>query len=126
MPGFENSAAYFERRADKAREPAERERFEDVARHYRSLSQIVPGLPKGCKMNGVEPLTSQVRRWKARAEECRVLAEHFDQSRCRRQLLELAETYERLIRMRRNAEVCLSRDGDGRSRRDTGIDLVLD
>src|SRR5262245_59847657 len=37
MPGLENTAAYFDRRAEKAREPSERSRLEDVAKHYRML-----------------------------------------------------------------------------------------
>src|SRR5262245_2960512 len=96
-PGFENSAAYFERRAEKARETAEQGRLAEVAKHYRSLAQIVPRLPKGYKPNGMPPLTSRVTRWQARAEECRVLAEHFREPACRRQLLDLAQTYERMI-----------------------------
>ena len=95
--GFVNSAAYFERRAEKAREQAERGRLAEVAEHYRSLAQIVPGLPKGYKANGMPPLTTRVTRWQARAEECRVLAEHFREPECRRQLLDLAETYEQMI-----------------------------
>src|SRR5262245_24418076 len=101
MPGFENSADYFERRADRARDEAERQRLDDVAKHYRALAEIVPGLPKGYKANGVGPFTSRVRRWEARAEECRVLAEHFDGSQSAEQLLRLAESYDRLIRTHR-------------------------
>jgi|SRR5262245_20843850 len=96
MPGFDNSADYFARRAERSREPAERSRLQEAAEHYRSLAKIVPELPKGYKANGVPPLISRIKRWEARAEECRTLADHFSEPQSRIQLLELAKTYERL------------------------------
>jgi hypothetical protein len=94
--GFTDTAAYFGRRAERARDTNERKRLLDAAEFYRALSRIAPALPAGFDLNGATPQNSRIRRWEARAEECRVLAEHFTDPQCRQQLARLAETYETL------------------------------
>lgn len=106
IPGFSSTAGYFIRRADRARDEAERERLLEVAEFYRSLASITPGLPSGFKLNGALPVNSRVQRWKARAEECRALAEHFTDASCRGQLARLAETYDRLARDMQRIDRC--------------------
>ena len=80
----------------RARDDNERQRLLEVAEFYRSLARVVPGLPHGFKLNGTGPTNSRLARWEARAEECRVLAEHFNDPHCRQQLARLAETYDGL------------------------------
>jgi hypothetical protein len=101
--GFSNSAKYFEQRALRARDENERQRLLEVAEFYRSLARVVPALPRGFELNGAGPPNSRIQRWEARAEECRVLAEHFKDPQCRQQLVRLAETYDELaLRSRDN------------------------
>ena len=96
IPGFATSAGYFEQRALRARDDNERQRLLEVAEFYRSLAGIAPALPPGFKLNGEGPSNSRLQRWEARAEECRVLAEHFKDPHCRQQLVKLAESYDLL------------------------------
>jgi len=95
-PGFASSAGYFEQRALRARDESERQRLLEVAEFYRSLARIAPALPSGFKLNGYGPANARLQRWQARAEECRVLADHFKDPHCREQLVRLAETYDEL------------------------------
>ena len=95
-PGFANSAGYFEQRALRARDENERQRLLEVAEFYRSLANIAPALPQGFKLNGNGQANSRLHKWEARAEECRVLAEHFKDPHCRQQLAKLAESYDML------------------------------
>jgi hypothetical protein len=101
-PGFASSAGYFEQRAVRARDEIERQRLLEVADFYRSLARIAPALPHGFKLNGSMPVNTRQQRWEARAEECRVLAEHFKDPHCRQQLAKLAETYDKLAGNRRD------------------------
>jgi hypothetical protein len=101
-PGFASSAGYFEQRALRARDDNERQRLLEVAEFYRSLARIAPSLPHGFKPNGTMPANARLQRWEARAEECRVLAEHFKDPECRQRLVRLAETYDKLAGMRRD------------------------
>jgi hypothetical protein len=41
---------------------------------------------------------TRAERWKARAEECRTLADCFTDPTCRRQLMELAQDYDRMAK----------------------------
>jgi hypothetical protein len=92
--GFADTAAFFEARARKARDPDDQRRLQDVAGFYRSLAGIASGFPPGFKGDGAA--RSHANRWKARAEECRTMADHFQDPQCCEQLARLAETYERL------------------------------
>ena len=93
---FIDTAAYFVRRAERARDVTERTRLSEAADFYRALSRVVPALPAGFDMNGATPPNSRIRKWEARAEECRVLAEQLSNPHCRQQLARLAETYDSL------------------------------
>ena len=53
-PGFASTAVYFERLAQKEmRDYDRRQRLLEVARFYRSLAGIIPGMPTGYKTNDV-------------------------------------------------------------------------
>lgn len=95
-PGFASTAGYFEKRAQKARDDSERRRLLEVAEFYRSLAQVVSSMPAAFKLNGATPADLRVQRWQARAEECRALAEQFNDPQCRQQLARLAATYDQL------------------------------
>jgi hypothetical protein len=99
-PSFASTAGYFEKRAERARDDNERRRLLEVAAFYRSLAEVVPGLPPGFRLNGTTPPNLRVQRWQARAEECRTLAEQFNDPRCRQQLVRLAATYDQLALQR--------------------------
>ena len=73
-----------------------RQRLLEVARFYRSLAGIIPGMPTGYKTNDVGLRVTRAQRWHARAEECRTLADCFTDPTCRRQLRKLAQDYERM------------------------------
>jgi hypothetical protein len=95
-PGFAGTAAYFEKLAQRTREFEQRERLLEVAEFYHSLAQIAPRMPTGFShKSGVVPLT-RAERWKARADECRALADGFADPSCREQMARLAQTYDRL------------------------------
>jgi hypothetical protein len=93
-PGFASTAAHFELLADKARDEDQRQRWLEVAGFYRSLAQIIPAMPNDYKHNGQVPPLTRAERWRARAEECRSLADCFTDPTCRRQLIDLAAGYE--------------------------------
>lgn len=55
-PGFASTAVYFERLAQKeTRDEDRRSRLLEVARFYRSLAQIIPGVPDGYKTRRASP-----------------------------------------------------------------------
>ena len=96
-PGFKSTALYFERLAQKeARDPDRRQRLLEVAGFYRSLAGIIPAMPTRYKGNGVGPPLTRAERWKARAEECRTLADCFTDQTCRGQLTRFARDYDRM------------------------------
>jgi len=97
-PGFASTAVYFESLAQKeTRDPDRRQRLLEVARFYRSLAGIIPGMPQGYKNNkGAVLAVTRAQRWHWRAEECRTLADCFTDPISRRQLRELAQDYERM------------------------------
>jgi hypothetical protein len=96
-PGFASTAVYFERLARKeARDEDRRQRLLDVAGFYRALAGIIPGIPQRYKNNCAELPLTRAERWHARAEECRTLADCFTDPTCRRQLTELAQSYDRM------------------------------
>jgi hypothetical protein len=96
-PGFASTAVYFERLAQKeVRDDDRRQRLLEMARFYRSLAGIIPGMPEGYKSNGGGLPLSRAARWHARAEECRTLADCFTDQTCRGQLKRLAQDYERM------------------------------
>jgi hypothetical protein len=93
VPGFQNTASYFERRASKARDPEARRSLGETAAFYRSLAAVVPGFPPAYKRpprNG--------NPWTDRADECRALAECTSDPECRRQLEALADDYDRMAK----------------------------
>jgi len=96
-PGFASTAVYFEKLAQKETcDEDRRKRLLEVAGFYHALAGIIPGIPERYKNNcGGLPLT-RAERWHARAEECRTLADCFTSPTCRRQLTELAQSYDRM------------------------------
>jgi len=97
-PGFASTALYFERLAQKEmRDDDRRRRLSEVAGFYRSLAKIIPDMPIGYKNNnGSKPTSTRAQRLRSRAEECRTLADCFTSPACRKQLTELAQSYERM------------------------------
>jgi len=97
-PGFASTAAYFERLAQKeVRDYDRRQRLLEMAQFYRSLAGIIPGMPDGYKVSdGVGWPVTRAQRWRARAEECRTLADCFTDQTCRGQLRGLAQEYDRM------------------------------
>jgi hypothetical protein len=94
-PGFKRTAVYFEWLAQReTRDYDRRQRLLEVAGFYRSLAGIIPAMPTRYKGNGAAlPLTRE-ERWRARAEECRTLADCFTDPTCREQLGRLAQSYD--------------------------------
>jgi hypothetical protein len=77
-PGFKSTVLYFESLAQKeTRDPDRRQRLLEVAGFYRLLACIIPGIPPGYNDNSVGLPLTRAERWKARAEECRTLADCF-------------------------------------------------
>jgi hypothetical protein len=96
-PGFASTAVYFERLAQKeTRDEDRRQRLLEVAGFYHALAGIIPGIPERYKNNCAGLPLTRAERWHARAEECRTLADCFTSPTCRRQLTELAESYDRM------------------------------
>jgi len=96
-PGFKRTAVYFEWLAQKeTRDPDRRQRLLEVAGFYRSLAGIIPAMPTRCKINGAALPVTRAERWKARAEECRTLADCFTDPICRGQLTRLAQGYDQM------------------------------
>jgi hypothetical protein len=93
--GFANTAAFFAHRAQKAREPDEKQRLLEIARFYYQLAGITPDFPEAYKPSG---LNGHAARWLARAEECRAIADHLKDPKCREQLAQLADTYARMAK----------------------------
>jgi hypothetical protein len=58
--------------------------------------RIIPGIPTGYKGNGAALPVTRAERWKARAEECRTLADCFTDPICRGQLTRLAQGYDQM------------------------------
>ena len=94
MPGFASTADFFEAHARREREPERRQRLLEAAGFYRSLAEIIPGIPAGYKSNGAPPALSSGERWAARARQCRTLADRSHDADCRAKLIGLAETCE--------------------------------
>jgi len=96
-PGFKSTAVYFEWLAQKEnRDYDRRQRLLEVARFYRSLAGIIPAMPTRCKINNVGLSLTRADRWRARAEECRTLADCFTDPICRGQLTRLAQSYDQM------------------------------
>ena len=53
-------------------------------------------MPTGYKSNSATLPVTSAERWKARAEECRTLADCFTDPICHGQLTRLAQTYDEL------------------------------
>ena len=88
--GFANAAAYFDSRANKARDLDEKQRLTEIASFYRRLAGITSDYPLGYKTS--RP-TGRASRWEARAEECRAIADGLSHPQSRAQMLDLADTY---------------------------------
>src|SRR5262249_8595340 len=96
-PGFAGTAGYFESLARReTRDQERRQRLTEVAGFYRSLARIIPGLPTAYESNSATLPVTRAERWKARAEECRTLADCFTDPICRGQLTRLAQDYDRM------------------------------
>jgi hypothetical protein len=94
--GFATTALYFENLAGKARDDEDRKRWLEVAGFYRSLARIVSVAPPGFNTSKGAPRLTSAERWKARADECRALADHFNDPTCRAQMTRLAQGYDRM------------------------------
>jgi hypothetical protein len=95
-PGFRSTAVYFEWLAQKeTRDYDRRQRLLEVARFYRSLAGIIPAMPTQYKIK-VGPSLTLAERFRARAEECRTLADCFTDPTCRERLTRLAQSYDRM------------------------------
>ena len=106
--GFKETARYFENRARRARNEADQEHHLNAARFYRDLASITPALPPGY----VPPkVVNRADRYRNRAEECRTIAAALIDAHCKRQLADLAVTYDKL------AASCEWRDGEAVIRR---------
>src|SRR5262249_56735577 len=57
------------------------------------VANIIPAMPTQYKIKVVPSLT-RAERWRARAEECRTLADCFTDPNCREQLRQLAQSYD--------------------------------
>src|SRR5262245_40245229 len=96
-PGFKSTAVYFEWLAQReTRDDDRRQRLSEVARFYRSLAGIIPAMPTRCKINGAAFPVTRAERWRARAEECRTLADCLADPICREQLTQLARDYDQM------------------------------
>jgi len=73
-----------------------RQRLMEWAGFYRSLARIIPAMPTGYESNRATLPLTRAERWKARAEECRTLADCFTDPTCRGQLTRLAQSYEEM------------------------------
>ena len=105
--GFKEAALYFETRARRARNEADNEHHLNAARFYRELAAITPALPP----RYMPPKdVNRAHRYRHRAEECRSIAAALVDPNCKRQLADLAVTYDNL------AASYESRDGDAVSR----------
>jgi len=93
-PGFRSTAVYFEWLAQKETGDYDRrQRLLEVAGFYRSLAGIIPAMPTQYKIKLGQSVT-RAERWRARAEECRTLADCFTDPTCREQLTRLAQSYD--------------------------------
>ena len=64
-----------------------------MARFYRSLAGIIPGMPEGYKDNkDAGPVVTRAQRWPSALRN----AARFTDPTCCRQLRELAQDYERM------------------------------
>jgi hypothetical protein len=91
--GFKETAEFFEARARKTPDDERKSRAAETATFYRSLAAVTPTFPAGYK----EPARNG-NRWRNRAEECRTIAEGFHDPGCRRQMTDLAGTYDRMAK----------------------------
>jgi hypothetical protein len=80
----------------ETRDDDRRQRLLEVAGFYRSLAGIIPAMPTRCKINGAAFPVTRAERWKARAEECRTLADCFTDQALRGQLTQLARDYDQM------------------------------
>jgi hypothetical protein len=99
LPGFGDTAAYFDARACKARDD-EKERLLDAAKFYRSLARIISSFPPAFKPNGATLSVASAGRWVRRAELCRRLADCIADAKGRGQMQELADSYNLLAKSR--------------------------
>ena len=53
-------------------------------------------MPTGYESNSATLPVTRAERWKARAEECRTLADCFTDPMCRGQLMRLAQSYDQM------------------------------
>src|SRR5262249_46333853 len=89
---FKSAAVYFEWLAQKeTRDYDRQQRLLEVAGFYRSLAGIIPAMPTQYKIK-VGPSVTRAERWHARAEECRTLADCFNDPTCGKQCTEVPES----------------------------------
>jgi hypothetical protein len=89
---FAQTAAYFAGRAARAHSDDDRERFVETSHFYQSLARITMDFPPGY----APPETWHADRFKARAEECRAIAEHLSDPQCSEQMMDVAQSYDLL------------------------------
>ena len=91
--GFAATASFFEQRAKQARDPDSKQCLHEVACFYRQLAGIAAEIPDGFT---VRSQLGYADRWKARADECRAMADHFADPNCRAQMIRPADSYDRM------------------------------
>jgi hypothetical protein len=92
VPTFDDTAAFFEARAKKARNVDRQRELADAARFYRALARITLYFPYGYK--APELTNGASDRLSKHAEECKAIAAATRDPECRAKLLRLAATYE--------------------------------
>jgi hypothetical protein len=100
MPGFNDTATFFEARAGKAKSPERQAELADTATFYRTLGRITATFPFGYRQPGAIPPNGSrtAERLLGRSEECRAMAEAMRDPACRAALMRLADTYEQVAR----------------------------
>src|SRR5262245_22715241 len=82
--GFAATAAHFEDRARHERDDERKADLLEVAGFYRSLAGIATDMPPGFHPKSQYGYAD---RWRARADECRAMADQFQDAKCRAQMI---------------------------------------
>lgn len=96
---FSEAAAYFELQVQREEDETRQAEFDDAARFYRELADIMPSFPIGY----YGPFWDIKAGLGTRAEQCRSLAAVVRDPERQRKLLRLARIYQSAAEMRRAA-----------------------
>jgi hypothetical protein len=88
---FSVTAAYFERRAAKAKFEDRRRELAETAKFYRQLANITPTFPVGYTRPALGYGADRLDQW---AKECRAMADLLPDPECKDRMLRLAHTYD--------------------------------